>query len=122
MVRPGVIGKMPDMDEMRKDLFSVSVDNPQHYRTMKEVFEKHGVILDPHGAVGWRALELYRSAGGQGQAVVYETADPGKFPADVRQAIGITPDLPVGMKSRRPCPSGSTRSRSRPRRSGEDAR
>ena len=27
-------------------------------------------------------------------AVIYETADPGKFPDDVKKAIGITPDLP----------------------------
>jgi len=98
VVRPGVIHNMPDMEEMRKDLFSVSVDNPCHYRTMKEVFEKHGVILDPHGAVGWRALEIYRSQGGTGGAVVYETADPGKFPDDVAKAIGSTPDPPARMR------------------------
>ena len=68
------------MEEMRRDLFSVSVDNPEHYRTMKEVFEKYGIILDPHGAVGWSALEIYRSRGDQSRAVIYETADPGKFP------------------------------------------
>jgi threonine synthase len=65
---------------------------------MKEVFEKHGVILDPHGAVGWRALEIYRSQGGTGGAVVYETADPGKFPDDVAKAIGSTPDPPARMR------------------------
>lgn len=31
-------------------------------------------------------------------AVVYETADPGKFPDDVGKAIGIIPELPAGMK------------------------
>ncbi len=31
-------------------------------------------------------------------AVIYETADPGKFPDDVEQAIGIVPELPPGMK------------------------
>lgn len=98
VVRAGVIERMPDMEEMRRDLFSVSVDNPQHYRTMKEVFEKYRIILDPHGAVGWRAIEVYRSSGNQTEAVVYETADPGKFPHDVEQAIGIVPDLPPGMK------------------------
>ncbi len=96
--RPGVIEKMPDMEEMRQDLFSVSVDNPQHYKTMKEAFEHYRIILDPHGAVGWRALELYRSSGDAAEAVVYMTADPGKFPDDVVRAIGILPDLPPGMK------------------------
>lgn len=31
-------------------------------------------------------------------AVVYETADPGKFPEDVERAIGIEPDFPPGMQ------------------------
>ena len=30
-------------------------------------------------------------------AVIYETADPGKFPDDVKQAIAMTPDLPERM-------------------------
>jgi len=30
--------------------------------------------------------------------VVYETADPGKFPEDVERAIGLEPDLPPGMQ------------------------
>lgn len=112
--RPGVIGRMPDMEEMRRDLFSVSVDNPQHYRTMKEVFEKYRIILDPHGAVGWRALELYRSGGDPTEAVVYETADPGKFPCDVEKAIGIVPDLPVGMKKQACLPERSYTLREEP--------
>lgn len=98
VTRPGVITKMPDMEEMRAALFSVSVDNPQHYRTMEEVYGKHGVVLDPHGAVGWRTLEIYRGRGGTGPGVIYETADPGKFPEDVKKAIGIEPPLPEGMQ------------------------
>ena len=104
VVRPGVIGRMPDLAEMRSHLFSVSVNNPQHYRTMKEVFEKHRVILDPHGAVGWRTLEIYRALGDEGQAVIYETADPGKFPDDIERAIGLRPDPPPGMKRQESLP------------------
>jgi threonine synthase len=98
VTRPGIIDRMPDLGQMRKDLWSVSVDNEQHYSTMTEVFQKHGLILDPHGAVGWRSLELYRSEGDETPAVIYETADPGKFPEDVLRATGILPSLPEGMK------------------------
>ena len=98
ITKPGVIDKMPDIDAMRRDIFSVGVNNPQHYRTMKEVFEKYKVILDPHGAVGWRALEVYTHNNYDNLAVVYETADPGKFPDDVQKAIGIIPELPERMK------------------------
>ncbi len=98
VVRPGVIDRMPDMEEMRRDLFSVSIDNPQHYLTMREVFDRYRIILDPHGAVGWRSLEVARSAGVGGRAVIYETADPGKFPEDVAKATGVTPEPPPRMK------------------------
>ena len=56
------------------------------------------MILDPHGAVGWRALELFQKGDFNKTAVIYETADPGKFPIDVEKAIGITPKLPEGMQ------------------------
>jgi threonine synthase len=98
VTRPGIIDRMPDLDEMRKDLYSVSVDNVHHYTTMKDVFQKQGVVLDPHGAVGWRSLELYRESGDRTPAVIYETADPGKFPEDVKLATGMIPSLPAGMK------------------------
>ena len=104
VLRPGVMKKLPDLGEMRRDLYSVSVNNPQHYMTMKDVFDRHGVVLDPHGAVGWRALELYRSEGNEGPAVIYETADPGKFPVDVEKALGIVPDAPAGMKKQESLP------------------
>lgn len=98
IVRPGVIDRMPDMDEMRRDIVSMGVTNPQHFETMKDVYDRYGVVLDPHGAVGWRTLEIYLGGRHEEPAVVYETADPGKFPEDVERAIGIEPDLPPGMQ------------------------
>jgi threonine synthase len=98
IIRPGVVDRMPDMDEMRRDIVSMGVTNPQHFDTMKDVFEKYGVILDPHGAVGWRTLETYLGGRHEEPAVIYETADPGKFPEDVELAIGLEPDLPPGME------------------------
>jgi len=98
ITKPGVIDRMPDMEEMRKDIVSMGVTNSQHFETMKEVYELYGVVLDPHGAVGWRTLEIYLEGRHEEPAVVYETADPGKFPEDVERAIGLEPDLPPGMQ------------------------
>jgi len=98
VLRLGVIGKLPDMDAMRRDVFSVGVDNSQHYKTMKEVYDTFRVVLDPHGAVGWRTLEIYLSGRHDQFSVVYETADPGKFPEDIQRAIGLAPELPPVMK------------------------
>lgn len=98
VIRPGIIDKMPDIEEMRRDLFSIGVTNPQHYETMRDVYKKYGVILDPHGAVGWKSLEAFLKGTHDRPSVIYETADPGKFPEDVEKAIGITPEPPPGIK------------------------
>jgi threonine synthase len=98
VTRPGVLKTMPDLHEMRRDLFSVSVSNEDHYRTIREVYETHGIVLDPHGAVGWKSLMEYTGGKHGRPAVVYETADPGKFPEDIAKAIGLAPEIPEGIK------------------------
>lgn len=94
VIQEGVVDVEPDMRAMRDDLYSMSVSNPEHYETIKEVYERFGIILEPHGAVGWRVLDTYLKNQHDRLAVVYETADPGKFPDDIKQAIGIVPDVP----------------------------
>lgn len=101
VIREGAIHRTPDMDGMRKDIFSVSISNPNHAVIMKAVYGKHDIILDPHGAVGWGALERFREQHNDKRdvpAVVYETADPGKFPDEVERAIGIRPQVPKKMQ------------------------
>jgi threonine synthase len=83
---------------MRRDIYSVSIDNQEHYKTIRRVYENHNVILDPHGSVGWKALEKYTDGKHTQPAVVYETADPGKFPKDIEKATGVTPDIPEGIR------------------------
>lgn len=104
VIKEGVIDKMPDLRAMRNDFFVWSISNVQHYETMKEVYEKYGIILDPHGAVGWKTLEVFLKGKHDGLSVVYETADPGKFPEDVKKAIGIIPEIPAGMKKQEQLP------------------
>ena len=98
VIREGVIGKMPDLEGMRRDFFAFSIPNPEHYNTMRDVFGLHGVILDPHGAVAWKTLDEFLNRAHNRLAVVYETADPGKFPQDIRKALGFLPKVPPGIQ------------------------
>ncbi len=98
VVKPGVIDRMPDIEAMRRDICSFGISNAAHFATMKAVYDRYGIILDPHGAVGWATLKQYLEGKHDRPAVIYETADPGKFPDDVRMAINITPESPSGMK------------------------
>jgi len=94
VVQEGVMDVLPDMAAMRRDFYSISVSNPDHYKAIREVYERFGIVIEPHGAVGWRALDTFLEHRHDRLAVIYETADPGKFPDDVKMAIGITPPVP----------------------------
>ncbi len=95
VVREGVMDVPPDLGAMRKDFWSVSVSNPDHFIAIREVYEKYGILMEPHGSVGWRALDTFLAGVHDRLSVIYETADPGKFPDEVKKAIGIVPDVPV---------------------------
>ena len=98
ITREGVMDLLPDIETMRRDIYSIGVSNEDHYIAMKEVYERYGVIIEPHGSVGWRVLDDYFGGNHNQLAVIYETADPGKFPDDVEKAIGIVPPVPQRMK------------------------
>ncbi|OQY43474.1 MAG: hypothetical protein B6240_12370, partial [Desulfobacteraceae bacterium 4572_87] len=94
VIQEGVMDVSPDLDAMQKDFWSVSVSNPDHYAAIQEVFDRYGIMMEPHGAVGWRTLDRFLGGEHDRLAVIYETADPGKFPHEVEKAIGVVPDVP----------------------------
>ena len=94
VIREGVMTITPNVEAMRKDLFSLSVSNPDHYTAIRECYERFKIIIEPHGGVGWRVLDTYLGGRHDRPSVIYETADPGKFPEDVEKAIGVIPDTP----------------------------
>ena len=99
VIKEGVMDIVPDLESMRQDLYSISVKKADHYQAMKEVYQRFGIIIEPHGAVGWRTLDTYLKGDHDRLSVIYETAEPGKFPNDVKKATGIIPDFPDGIKA-----------------------
>ena len=104
VISEGIIDIDPDLTAMRQDIVSASVNNTDHYATIKKVYDQYGLILDPHGAVGWKTLVDYLGDGQNKLSVIYETADPGKFPEDIQKALGFTPNLPLSMKKQAELP------------------
>ncbi len=82
--------------DLRSKLEAVSVSDEATSRTMKEVFEKHGYILDPHGAVGFRALADYLERNPERRGIFLETAHPVKFDS-VSTIIGTQGEVPVSV-------------------------
>jgi threonine synthase len=64
-------------------------DQQETSQSIKEAFERHGYLLDPHSAVGYSVLKKYREETGDGTpAVLASTASPFKFNRAVLEAIG----------------------------------
>jgi threonine synthase len=64
------------------------VGNDESLATIREVFEEHGYLLDPHSAVAWRVAERLRDAD---PVLVVSTAHWSKFGADVCRALNGVP-------------------------------
>ena len=62
--------------------------------TIRAVFDRHGVIIDPHTAVAWKVAESLPSDTGS-QRLLVSTAHPAKFAETIENAIGIRPEVPV---------------------------
>jgi len=96
--RDGVVHHMPDLAALRRDAEGISISDNLTRLTIQRVYETYGVLLEPHGAVSWAALERYlHFRNEEPLAIATETAHPGKFPEALR-AIGVEPELPESMQ------------------------
>ncbi len=95
----GQVHKAPDWTAMRRDLFSTSASDEQTRESIRDAWEKHHVLLEPHGAVGWKGFLDYEKAEplAGSPAVLLETAHPAKFPDEIERNLGITPTVPTAL-------------------------
>ena len=97
--RGGTVHRYPNIEKMKRYICSVSISDDETKKTIKSVYERFRVLLEPHGAVGWRGLEIYLERFGDFPLCVsLETAHPAKFPNEIEDLLGIVPDLPQSMK------------------------
>ncbi len=83
------------MEKINKDFLSASINEKEVLDIIKEVYTKYGIILDPHSAIGFGALNKVNI---DGNNIVLVTAHPCKFPDAIDKSIGIKPELPDELK------------------------
>jgi threonine synthase len=103
MDEKGNITKEPDIRQMRKDIFAVSISDKETARILKETYKQYGVLMEPHGAAGWAGLlEYLKQCPSDDRpeqlAISLETAHPAKFPEEILNLLGMEPELPVSME------------------------
>jgi len=96
----GIMQKSPNLGQIRSDITSYSVSDDLTRRTIVNFYKNYNKIIEPHGAVGWASLEIYRSTfleDAKYKCICFETADPAKFPDEIISLIKITPKIPKSL-------------------------
>ncbi|MBS1497397.1 MAG: threonine synthase, partial [Bacteroidetes bacterium] len=78
---------------------AVSVSDARTKETIKNVYQHHQYLLDPHGAVGFTALSDYLNMHPDSKGIVVETAHPVKFFDVVEPVIGEAIKIPETIQS-----------------------
>jgi threonine synthase len=97
----GIIHKNPDLKKIKKDIISYSINDDLTRKTIVNFYNKYNRIIEPHGAVGWAALQIYRKQQPENasiKAINLETADPAKFPEEIISLININPKMPKSLE------------------------
>ena len=79
------------LDKINIDFLSSRMDENEILKTIKTVYEKFSIVLDPHSAIGYGAFDKINL---KGNNVVLATAHPCKFPDAIKKAINLKAELP----------------------------
>ena len=80
-----------NLDKINIDFLSSKMSEDETLKTIKAVYEKFNIVLDPHTAIGYGAFDKVNL---KGNNIVLATAHPCKFPDAIKRSININAKLP----------------------------
>ena len=86
---------------MDKIFVAQSVTDEQTRETIRQAWAQYHIVLEPHGAVGWKCVEDFiakEKPSAEQLLISLETAHPAKFPQAIIDTIGVDPELPDSLK------------------------
>ena len=86
------------VSDLKNVLSSVSVSDDETRKAIRRAYDDTGYMLDPHGAVAYKALEDYLPGNKNGKGIILETAHPVKFPDVVEDILMTKIPLPENAK------------------------
>ena len=79
------------LNKINTDFLSSKTSEEEVLETIKKVYEKFDIVLDPHSAIGYGAFDKVNLSGNN---IVLATAHPCKFPDAIKNAINLKAELP----------------------------
>jgi threonine synthase len=86
-----------DLRKLRQGARAFRADPEEAQETMRWAWNRYGVLLDPHTAIGVAVARRDLPSRRGRETTVLATAHPAKFPEVVHRATGETPPLPPGQ-------------------------
>ena len=77
-----------DWKEMRENISGLAFDDDETREAIRAVKEGTGYTIDPHGAVGILAAEIWHQADADSETIILETAHPSKFLPTMEEELG----------------------------------
>ena len=79
------------LNKINTDFLSSKMSEEEVLETIKKVYDKFDIVLDPHSAIGYGAFDKVNLSGNN---IVLATAHPCKFPDAIKNAINLEAELP----------------------------
>jgi threonine synthase len=84
-----------NIEKIRNNIYSCSISDQQTVTAIKDVYQKYNYVIDPHGAVGFQAMQEYaKSSKHDNKYMILETAHPAKFYDIVKEILNIEVKIP----------------------------
>ena len=85
-------------EEIKSNIESISISDKETIEVIKKVYDEFDYLIDPHGAVGFSAMQKFSQLYGHTK-ILLETAHPAKFGNVIKSAIGKNAELPESLKT-----------------------
>ena len=90
---PSNFARMKDLfgdnwEAMRENISGLAFDDDETREAIRRVKEQTGYTVDPHGAVGILAAEIWHQASPDDETIILETAHPSKFLPTMEEELG----------------------------------
>ncbi|HZK63908.1 MAG TPA: threonine synthase [Puia sp.] len=86
-------------EPLRNMMSSESISDEETGAAISSIHHKYNYIADPHGAIGWLALDRWLEKHPGDRGIFIETAHPVKFPEVVERFTGFPVEIPEEIES-----------------------
>ncbi|NCT73065.1 MAG: threonine synthase [Chitinophagaceae bacterium] len=86
------------ISDLKQRLSAATITDEETLLAIQRIYNESGYLADPHGAVGYLALERYLQAHPGLHGIFLETAHPVKFPEAVQLALQKEQEIPAALE------------------------